>query len=116
MEHSDWFPEQAILFCTARSEKSNFTRVQLMAFDERNQLFVDVVESVDWECRRSIDENISVKPIQAFGERNSVLKYLQEQIVPTVNRKALQATTWCMVLDLLCTKIYILENRHWDTR
>ena len=30
--HSDWFPEWAILFCTARSEKSNFTRVQLMAF------------------------------------------------------------------------------------
>ena len=70
MEHSDWFPEQAILFCTAHSEKSNFTRVQLMAFDERNRLFVDFVESVDREYRSSLDENISVKPMQALGERN----------------------------------------------
>ena len=71
MEHSDCFPERAILFCTARSGKSNFTRVQLMAFDERNRVFVDAVESVYREYRSSLDENISVKPIQAFGERNS---------------------------------------------
>ena len=87
-----------------------------MAFDERNRLFVDVVGSVDRKYRSSLDENISVKPIQAFGERNSAPKYLQERIASTVNCKALQGTTWCMVVDLLCTKIYVLENRHWDTR
>ena len=43
-------------------------------------------------------------------------KLLRERVASIVNCKALQGTTWCMVLDLLCTKIYVLENRHWDTR
>ena len=50
--------------------------MKLMAFDERNRLFVDVVVSVDREYRSSFEENISVKPIQALGERNSAPKYL----------------------------------------
>ena len=51
--------------------------MKLMAFDERNRLFVDVVVSVDREYRSSFEENISVKPIQALGERNSSApKYL----------------------------------------
>ena len=57
MEHSDWFPERSILFCTARSDKSNFTCVQLTAFDERSRLFVDVGQSVDREHQSSLDKN-----------------------------------------------------------
>ena len=60
---------RVIISRTARSEKSNFTRVQLMAFDERNRSFVDVVESVDREYRSSFEENMSVKPIQAFSTK-----------------------------------------------
>ena len=47
MAHSYWFPERAIISRMARSGKSNFMRMQLMAFGERDWLFVDVVESVD---------------------------------------------------------------------
>ena len=43
-------------------------------------------------------------------------KLLQEQIASTVNCKALQGTTWCMALDLLCTKIYVwVEDPHLVT-
>ena len=82
-----------------------------MAFHERNRLFMDV-ESVDREYQKNFNENyICQAKSSLWREKLSAKQPRQERIARTANCKALIAKQDVMILDLVYTKIYILENR-----